>query len=160
MTKEKKILTAVEKEELECLIDEFKNDFLPRNGLVWDDLGPVTRLPGFLKVLLYRNRRNMYSRRGENYSLYFDPVIVRKATLGTLHNSSKKDNVFLSANGFITRGTIGNHIGFHIDVRDSKEWGSRSYPEKFVTTMPGRGYATFKGDRAEFDETYAHVMNL
>ena len=74
-------------------------------------------------------------------------------SLGTLHNSSKKDNVFLSANGFITRGTIGNHIGFHIDVRDSKEWGSRSYPEKFVTTMPGRGFAVFKGDHAEFDES-------
>lgn len=153
----KDLMTEAEKAELECLLDEFSADYLSRKGFVWENPEPVEKLPGFLKEHLYRNRRNLHSASGDNYSLYFDPVIVRKAELGNLNNSSKKDNVYTSGNGFILRGTLGNHIGFHIDIRDSKEWGSRDYPEQTATTMPGRGYAAFKGDRAEFDETHAHI---
>jgi len=117
----------------------------------------VEKLPGFLKGFVYRNRRNLFSTHGDNYSLYFDPVIVRKASLGTLHETSKKDNIYTSSNGFRIHGTVGDHLGFRIDVRDSKEWGSRDYPENTATTMPGLGYAAFKKDSAEFDETSAHL---
>ena len=154
---EKQFMTRVEKAELACLLKEFSPDFFFYKGLAWDDHGPVEKIPDFLKGFIYRNRRNMYSAHGENYSLYFDPVIVRKAKIGKMHGFSKDDNVFTSSNGFILRGTAGKHLGFHIDIRDSKEWGSRDYPEVNVTTMPGRGYAIFKGDRAEFDETFAHL---
>ncbi|GAG96601.1 unnamed protein product, partial [marine sediment metagenome] len=155
--KKKTILTKVEKAELQCLLDEFRADLFLQSQLSWDDSGPIKSLPGFLKSFIYRNRRNLYSSIGEIYSLYFDPVIVRKTSIGRVHGTSKDDNIYTTGNGFILRGTIGEHVGFHIDIRDSKEWGSREYPEKITTTMPGRGYATFKGDHAEFDETYAHV---
>ena len=151
------LLTEVDREELHCLLDEFRSDFHNRHGLVWDDQGPVEHIPGFLKDFVYRNRRNLYSVHGDNYTMYFDPVIVNKAALGKLHQSSENDNVYTSSNGFNIRGTVGDHMGFHIDVRDSREWGSRDYPENTATTMPGRGFATFKGDRAEFDETSAHL---
>ena len=157
LVKHKALMTRVESTELDCLLNEFSGDFFPRNSLVWDDSGPVDKMPDFLKGFLYRNRRNMYSSFGDDYSLYLDPVVVRKARLGTLHGSSGDDNVYTSGNGFILRGTIGEHLGFHIDIRDSKEWGSRDYPETTTTTLPGRGWAAFKGDRAEFDETYAHL---
>lgn len=151
-------LSEVDKEELLCLMDEFKPDFFNRHGLVWDDKGPVERIPGFLKDFVYRNRRNLFSTNGNNYSLYFDPVIVRKSTFKKLHESSSEDSViYTSENGFKIHGTIGDHLGFRIDVRDSKEQGSRDYPEKTSTTMAGTGFASFKGDRAEFDETSAHL---
>ncbi|MFA6473013.1 MAG: capsule assembly Wzi family protein, partial [Candidatus Latescibacterota bacterium] len=144
-------------EELEILLDEFRPDIPLRQGLVWDDQGPIERLPDFLNSFVYRNRRNLYSAYGDNYSLYFDPVIVRQATLSTLKTSSKDERIYISVNGFTTRGTVGDHLGFYMDVRDSKEWGSRSYAWEKITTMPGRGYVTFKDDHAEFDETIAYL---
>ncbi|MBT4484250.1 MAG: hypothetical protein HOC71_11315 [Candidatus Latescibacteria bacterium] len=157
LEQEKEILTRVEREELGFLLDEFEADYYPMSELDWDAKRPLEIMPAFLHNLLYRNRRNMFVTFGDTYSLFLDPVIVRKAQLGTMRGSSKEDNVFTSTNGFILRGTVGDNIGFHIDVRDSKEWGSRDYPEDTSTTMAGRGYAGFKGDRAEFDETYAHL---
>ena len=154
----KRFMTEVEMDEFTCLLNEFNADFSSGRRLVWDDSGPIEKLPGFLKSFVYRNRRNLYSSYGDNYSLYVDPVVVRKLRLGTSYGSSNDDSVYVeSSNGFILRGTVGSHLGFHVDVRDSKEYGSRDYPETFVTTMPGRGYVSFKGDRAEFDETSAHV---
>jgi len=150
-------ITAAEKEEFECLLAEFSDDFLTAGSRQWGDPGPVERLPDFLEEILYRNRRNLYSARGDDFSLYLDPVVIRSARLGKLHGSTGDDNVYTSTNGFILRGTVGDHIGYHIDVRDSREWGSRDYPGNTATTLPGRGFASFKGDSAEFDETNAHV---
>ena len=150
-------VTGVDKNELKCLLDEFEPDFYGRYGLVWDDKGPVEKLPVFLKGFVYRNRRNLFSTIGDNYSLYFDPVILGKASIGKLHGYSKDDNIYTSTNGFKIHGTLGDHLGFSIDVRDSKEWGSRNYPKNTATTMPGIGFASFKEDRAEFDETRAHL---
>ena len=157
----KNMLSRADREELECLLHEFEPDIPSRQGLVWDDDGPIERLPGFLRGFVYRNRRNLFSTSGSGYSLYIDPVIVRSAAVGTLKTPEKDERVFISSNGFVMRGTAGEHVGFYIDVRDSKEWGSRDYLSPTgittVTTMPGRGYVGFKGDHAEFDETNAGI---
>ena len=42
------VLSAVDKEEYECLTAEFLPDISSRKGLVWDDKGPV----GFCRLLL------------------------------------------------------------------------------------------------------------
>lgn len=157
MRDKKNLLTPADREEYLCLLNEFSPDILLRTGLVWDDAGPYDTIPGFLKGFLYRNRRNFFSTTGDGYSLYFDPVFVRSAEISSSASDIPDDRVYVSGNGFILRGTAGDHIGYYVDVRDSKEWGSREYPETKVTTMPGRGYVSFKGDRVEFDETEAHV---
>jgi hypothetical protein len=154
---QKELLSPSDSEELKVFLDEFKPDIPLRQGLAWDDKGPIEKFPDFLNKYVYRNRRNFYSAHGDNYSLYFDPVIVRQATLSTLKTPSKDERVYISGNGFITRGTVGDHLGFYVDVRDSKEWGSRSYPWQKITTTPGRGYVTYKGDHAEYDETTAYL---
>ncbi|MFC1606818.1 capsule assembly Wzi family protein [Candidatus Latescibacterota bacterium] len=150
-------LSRADREEFDCLMVEFSPDIPGRNGLAWDDHGPLDRVPGFLRGYVYRNRRNLLSTAGDSYSLYLDPVISRRAVIGSDDSGASGDRVYTSGNGLILRGTVGNNIGFHVDVRDSKEWGSHDYPEAKVTTMPGRGYVSFKGDRAEFDETEAHI---
>ncbi|MCE5251562.1 capsule assembly Wzi family protein [bacterium] len=151
------VLSPADKSEYECLMAEFRPDIPSRKGMVWDDYGPVRHMPGFLKGFVYRNRRNMFSASGDNYSLYVDPVIVRNAEIRTSKSFTKDDRVYTDSNGFALRGTVGDHVGFYIDTRDSKEWGNREYNDTKVTTMPGRGYVSFKGDRAEFDETNAHL---
>lgn len=150
-------MSSAEREELDCLLDEFAPDRLSRSGLIWQDEGPIERMPGFLKDVLYRNRRNFFSASGGNYTLFLDPVVTRQGVWGKTRDGKSDDNVYTSGNGFLVRGTIGDHVGYHVDVRDSKEWGSRTYPENTSTTMPGRGYVKYTGDSAEFDETYAHL---
>jgi len=150
-------MTDTEKEEFDALIAEFGSDFSQRGGLVWEDGGPVERLPKFVRSYLYRNHRNFYSRDGDTYRIYFDPVIVRSARIANAQGSGGGDNVYVSTNGFKLRGVVGERVGFHIDIRDSREWGDRSYPTATSTTLPGIGWAGFKGDHAEYDETYAHV---
>lgn len=149
------LLSPSDREELRCLLDEFSPDLPGDSGLKSGDKGPVDRVPGLLSDFLYRNRRNLWSASGDDYTLYLDPVMVRSATVGTLKTPEKDERTYISGNGLIARGTVGEHLGFHIDVRDSKEWGSRDYPLEIVSTLPGRGFASFKGDRAEFDETNA-----
>lgn len=150
-------LTSIEREEHLCLLKEFSQDYAPAQDIQWNDFDPLPHLPAFLADTFYRNRRNLFSVSDSTFSLFIDPVIVRKARIGTVPGSSADDNIYLASNGFIMRGTVGSQLGFYIDVRDSKEWGSRDYPEDTSTTLPGRGYASFKGDSAEFDETLAHL---
>ncbi|MDP2982871.1 MAG: capsule assembly Wzi family protein [Candidatus Latescibacter sp.] len=153
----KTLLSKVDREELDALLDEFGSDIPSRQGLVWDDRGPIEKLPDFLNSFVYRNRRNFYSASGDNYSLFFDPVIVSQAIISTLKTPAKDERIYVSGNGIVTRGTVGDHLGFYVDIRDSQEWGSRSYPVQKITTMPGRGFVTFKGNHAEFDETIASL---
>ncbi len=155
--KKTEFLSTTDNEEFKCLMAEFRADIPARKGMVWDDYGPLPVVPDFLKRYVYRNRRNLLSTSGNGYSLYLDPVISRSAKIGTSKAFGKDDRVYVSGNGFIIRGTAGEHIGFYADIRDSKEWGSHDYPQTKVTTTPGRGYVSFKGDRAEFDETHAHI---
>ena len=80
VTNNESLLTEVDREELHCFLDEFKNDFPENKELELGDNGPVERMPRLLKNYVYKNFRNFCSARGENYSLYFDPVILRKAS--------------------------------------------------------------------------------
>lgn len=148
-------LTPVDNEEYQLLMAEFLNDLPDRRGIVWDDKGPLPYTPGFLKSRLYRNRRNMLSTVDRKYSLYLDPIVIRSARFSSAGGNDKR--VYVAGNGLMIRGSVGEHVGFHVDVRDSKEWGTRDYPELKQSTTPGRGYVSFKGDRAEFDETHAHI---
>jgi len=150
-------MSPAERDEFRRLADEFSTDCRELKSLGTGNSGTFPKAPGFLGDFLYTNRRNLFSSVGGGYSLFLDPVLVRKAKIGKSPVSSGDDDVYTSGNGFILRGTLGNRIGYRIDVRDSKEWGSRDYPEDTSTTMPGRGYASFKGDHAEFDETYAQI---
>ena len=49
----RKLLSKVDRDELECLIDEFKPDFQTVSGLVWDDRGAVEFLPGIFVLALF-----------------------------------------------------------------------------------------------------------
>jgi hypothetical protein len=153
----KTILAKADREELEALLDEFGPDIPSQQGLVWDDRGPIEKLPDFLKSFLYRNRRNLYSASGDKYTLFFDPNIVSQATVSSLKTSANDERIYDYGSGFVTRGTIGDHLGFFVDIIDSQEWGSRTYPVQKETTLPGRGFVTFKGNHAEFDETIASL---
>ena len=150
-------LSRVDREELEYILEEFRYD-LPSDFRLEssEDHGPLPHLPKFLNFL-YNNRQNLYSSVGDNYTLFFDPVIVRSTTRRDSSIEPEENEVNIAGNGFILRGTVGEHVGYFVDVRDSREWGSRDYPSASVNTTPGRGFESFKGDHAEFDETHAHL---
>ena len=151
-------MTPVERDEFDVYLDEFAPDMSPGRSWYWGSEGPYKRLPGVLNDYFYGNGRNFFSASGYGYSLYFDPVIVRDYSFVDSPVTGSEDNVHIASNGFTLYGGIGNHLGYHIDVRDSREWGSREYPASTATTLPGIGFASFKDDHAEYDETRAHLL--
>ncbi len=132
-------LSPVDRDELSCLMDEFAPDIPARKGLVWDDRGPVDRLPGFLGRFAYRNRRNLFSATGEEYSLYIDPIIVRSATVGTMKTAEKDDRIYLDSNGFVIRGTAGGHVGFILTSVTRKSGGVATIPPSRSPPCPAAG---------------------
>ena len=148
-------MSPVDREEYQLLMAEFINDLPDHRSIDSDDKEPLPYIPGFLKSYLYRNRRNMLSTVDRGYLLYLDPIVVRSGRFSSAGGEDKR--VYTAGNGFLIWGSVGDHVGFHVDIRDSKEWGTRDYPELKQSTTPGRGYVSFKGDRAEFDETQAHI---
>ena len=148
-------LSGIDREELEYLLEEFRHDLTTGFRLESPaDHGPLPRLPKFLNFL-YRNRQNLYSSVSEDYTLFLDPVIVRSTTRRDSSIEPEENEVNIAGNGFILRGTVGEHVGYFVDVRDSKEWGSRTYQGGWKP--PGIGWFAQKGDHAEFDETHAHI---
>lgn len=150
------MLSPADREEFDALLDEFTPDYYPNASLAFDDHGPVKHLPGILGDTLYRNRRNFYAVSGDDYAVFFDLVAFQGAELGPAHGGDD-DDVITGSHGFTLHGTLGDHLGYLVDLRDSRELGDRSYPENTATTLPGRGYVKFLGDAAEYDETNAHL---
>jgi hypothetical protein len=153
--KKRERLSRVDREELKYILEEFRHDLPPNFRLESPaDHGPLPRLPKFL-YFLYHNRQNLYSSVSEDYTLFLDPVIVRSTTRRDSSNNPEENEVNIAGNGFILRGTVGEHVGYFVDVRDSYEWGSRKYNGGWKP--PGIGWYAQKGDHAEFDETHAHL---
>jgi len=108
--------------------------------------------------LLYRNGRNFFSVQDGPLVLYWDPVFRRSrlfAVADTLHDRERQ---FSDTNGFVLWGTIGGHVGFITDVRDSKEWGTQIYPGTVNVTRERLGFAQGGGDHLYHDETAASVV--
>ena len=55
VTDNESLLTEVDREELHCLLDDFKNDFPENNDLELGDNGPVERVPRLFKNYVYKN---------------------------------------------------------------------------------------------------------
>lgn len=148
-------LSRIDREELEYILDEFRHDLPTCFRLESpENHRPLPRLPKFLNFLYY-NRQNLYSSVSENHTLFLDPVIVRSTTRRDSSNNPEENEVNVAGNGFVIRGTVGEHVGYFVDVRDSQEWGSRTYHGGWKP--PGIGWYAQKGDHAEFDETHAHI---
>ena len=156
-------LTKVEQDQLNFLNIEFNEEL---NGLV-EHLTPYqTRiqririhkyvkkvLPGFI----YQNDRNFLSWSEDQFQVFVDPILYRYRIYNSTDSLSYTEKVFQSTNGIHIRGNLEDHLGFFVDVRDSKEWGTRKYKIGNYT-LPRLGFVRATSpDFIYHDETIAYL---
>ena len=156
-------LTKVEQDQLNFLNIEFNEEL---NGLV-EHLTPYqTRiqqirihkyvkkvLPGFV----YQNNRNFLSWSEDQFQVFVDPILYRHRVYNNTDSLSYTEKVFQSTNGIRIRGILEDHLGFFVDVRDSKEWGTRKYKIGNYT-LPRLGFVRATSpDFIYHDETIAYL---
>lgn len=159
------VLSATEMEQLRFLRFEFQEEYRQLTGR--DGEGYVPRLeklrentfvgkilPGFL----YRNNRNLFSVELDNFRLFADPILFQTWTYAEADSLSRTEKVFERTNGFTIWGTLANRLGFFLDVRDTKEWGTRTYPNAFDISMEGLGFVNGYGSYIWHDETISYLV--
>lgn len=158
-------LTAVETRQLEFLRFEFKEEFqrlTGRNGTSYEPrLKRLREHTPFGKILpdfLYKNHRNLVSVAHGDFRLFVDPVFYQDWRIADADSIDHTDRVFERAHGFTLWGELGSHIGFFFDFRDTKEWGSRTYPRQFDISLEGRGFVNGYGTHIWHDETRAYMV--
>lgn len=156
-------LNNVQQEQLEFLLGEFREE-LPQQyaeqqrvaGQPMRDKKIFSRLP----AILYANNRNLLSLQNGPLRFYWDPVFSRQRLFAGADTLADQERIFNDSNGFVLWGSLGKRIGFYTDVRDTKEWGTRTYglPWNWNTTMPGLGFVQTSGSHLYHDETRAYVV--
>ncbi len=159
------LLTKVEQQQVDFLRFEYKEEFETLTGQ--DGMHYQSRLakikhsglgtkviPGFL----YKNDRNLLNFQGDNFKIYIDPILYQTSLYANPDSIDRTDKVFEQSHGFTVWGRLGNHLGFFFDFRDTKEWGSRSYPSLFDISREGLGFVNGYGTHIWHDETVAYLM--
>jgi hypothetical protein len=156
-------LTKVEQNQLNFLNIEFKEEL---NGLV-EHLTPYqTRIHRirnhkYVKKVLprfvYQNDRNFLSWSEDQFQVFVDPILYRHRIYNNTDSLSYTEKVFQSTNGIRIRGNLEDYLGFFIDARDSKEWGTRNYKIGNYT-LPRLGFVRATSpDFIYHDETNAYL---
>jgi len=155
-------LTSVERDQLLYYEQEFREEIgqmAPARTI------PEAAYPGWFSRLqrklpgaIYENGRNFYSRAGENYSIFIDPILNQDNAVADVDTLAACDEVYRYASGFRIRGSVNDRAGFFVDIRNTKEWGSRAYPQVSGLTAPGLGYVKNFGSYQFHDETIAYLV--
>ncbi|MFQ5650478.1 MAG: capsule assembly Wzi family protein [bacterium] len=158
-------LNAVEEQQLQFLRFEFGEEFkhkTGRNGV--DGQSRIARLkqskvfgkifPGFL----YKNNRNLFEVNSEGFKAFIDPVFYQQWLYATPDTVSGTEKVFERTHGLTLRGQLGTHLGFFFDFRDTKQWGTRTYPDRFDISLEGLGFVNGYGTHIWHDETNAYLV--
>ncbi|NIA30810.1 MAG: hypothetical protein GWP06_12970 [Actinobacteria bacterium] len=156
--------SRAESEQLEFLCREFAEEIPPQNtSCRQKNTSRLSRLERhkwidpWLPDAVYANGRNFLSMTSGPLKAYWDPVFLRSAMTAQADTLPQTEQVFQAANGFVLWGTVGNHIGFYSNVRDTKEWGTRTYPHGNFST-DGLGFAQGHGNYMYHDETVAYLV--
>ncbi len=158
-------LTAAETEAVHFLEQEFCEEL---NRLGSPPQPSQTRLhrlvhsralDPLLPDALYANGRNFLCLNSPPFALFWDPVIVRRRLVARADTLSRSERVLEDTNGFVLWGTVGGSLGLFVDVRDSRQWGTRTYPVAGTNyTLEGLGFVRSAGGSADHDETCASLV--
>lgn len=117
-----------------------------------------TDLLNWLPDVVYANGRNLLTIKSGSLRLYFDPIFRRDRMIAIADTLQKTERVFENSNGLALWGTIGSHVGFVSNIRDSRQWGTRKYPGNINISADGLGFAQGGPDYLEHDETIAYIV--
>ena len=156
-------LDAWEKECVDFLLFEWREEVeaLGRNDLGMRIAAQAVfnrRRLQWLPDFLYRNARNMFSLQNRGARVYVDPIFYHDWTFNDTDTLSRPDRVYQNTTGFTVWGTLGSRLGFFLDARDTREWGTRDYPHGARLTWERFGHAAGYGTHVYHDETIAYLL--
>lgn len=156
-------LTRVEQDQLSFLNIEFKEEL---NELLEHLIPYKTRInrirnhKSIRKIfprILYKNDRNFLNWGEDRFKIYFDPILYFQKNYNDTDTLNHTEKVFQRSSGFRIRGNLGHRLGFFIDIRDTKESGTRKY-RLGNYTLPGLGFVRATSpDHIYHDETVAYL---
>ncbi|RKY83395.1 hypothetical protein DRQ09_10135 [candidate division KSB1 bacterium] len=153
-------LTEVEREELIFLKKEFREELsvlgFPIESIELKEEWKQrikNRLPGWI----YRNNRNMFEIKSNNIRIFIDPVFRRDSEINSVDTLSRKDKIYQLTAGGKFWGFWGKYIGFYFKAINTKEWGTRYYPDKYRITKERYGYVNGYGNYIYHDETDSYL---
>ncbi len=154
-------LDRVEREQLEFLRFEFQEELAEKGaGDFQSRIRKLTKsrvVDPWLPDFVYPRGRHFLEVEHGPLKARWDPVFLRSRLRAKDDTLSATERVNIDANGFLLWGTIGKRVGFYTDVRDTREWGTRTYPSG-NTTAPGLGFVQGNGRQIYHDETVAYLM--
>ncbi|MFQ5606106.1 MAG: capsule assembly Wzi family protein [bacterium] len=158
-------LTNVEQQQLDFLHFEFKEEFellSGHNGVHYQsNIEKLKHSKTFGKLFpgfLYKNNRNLFHLDKDAFRVNFDPVFYHDWLYAGADSLSGAERVLERAHGLTLWGQLGTHVGFYFDFRDTKQWGTRTYPRQFDISLPGLGFVNGYGTHIWHDETVAYVV--
>lgn len=154
-------LNRVEVDQLEYLRFEFREEFeelTGKNGHSYESDMTRLRNSRWVPDFLYRNGRNLLSWERDDFTIHIDPILYRDFAFANPDTVPHTDRLFRSTGGFTFWGKLGKSLGFYFNTRDTREWGSRRYPDVFNITLPGMGFVNGYGSYIYHDETIAYLV--
>jgi len=156
-------LNRVDQDLLTFYEQEFIEEITAINpGLEIEKTDTPERLLGlqqkYFSGFIYKNGRNLLEIKMEDFSLFGDIIAYQDNSLTYVDSLENTDEVFRYTTGILLRGSIGDRLGFYVDARNTKEWGSRDYPVGRDITSPGLGWISNFGTHQFHDETNAYVV--
>lgn len=157
------ILSKTDRQQLNFLMVEFSEELLRLKVPKPEKSTSLTRLTRhrwidpWLPDMFYANGRNFLYFDLQPVKVYLDPVLIRSRLYAQADTLTGQERVFSNTNGWTLWGTIGEHVGFLTDVRDTQEWGTRDYSGIDNFTREGLGFIRSSGKQIDHDETRSHL---
>jgi len=157
-------LDAIEKQHVDFLLFEWREEIealAGRNGIATRVAAQEEmnrRRLRWLPDFAYRNGRNLFSLYAGQVRAYVDPILYRDWTSNNTDTLPRQDRVYQNTSGFTLWGTLGSRLGFLVDARDTREWGTRAYPRGARIAWERFGHAAGFGTHVYHDETIAYLL--
>jgi hypothetical protein len=154
------LLNKTERDQLDFLRFEFQEELPQERRISYQSrLKTITKnrfIDPWLPDFVYPQGRHLFEVQQGPLSFHLDPVISRSRMFASADTLTKQEKVFTDANGFTTWGTLAPLLGYVVDVRDTREWGTRAYPSGNTTAL-GVGFAQGNGRQIYHDEAVAYL---
>ncbi|HEX9972107.1 MAG TPA: capsule assembly Wzi family protein, partial [bacterium] len=156
-------LTKVERDQLNFLTIEFKEELSTAVGQLKAYQTRIQRLrqnkivQKIIPGILYQNNRNFLSWSEAPFHINFDPIFYHERNYRNAESQESVSKNFQRSSGFRVWGNFTDYLGFFIDVRDTKEWGTEKYKVGNYT-LPRLGFVRATNtDHIYHDETVAYL---
>lgn len=155
-------LTSVEIDQLTYYEQEFREELEKlapnRNIARYDFPAWAMKIRSIIPVNTYKNNRNMFSYSSENANIFIDPIVNIDSSIDGVDSLSGYEEIYRYASGFRIRGSVGERAGFYLDMRNTKEWGTRNYSQSLSFAAKGLGYVHNYGTHQFHDETIGYAI--